>query len=175
MIKMIFASDLNGAIGRENKLIYPLKKDLIFFKNTTIWCDVLMGKRTFESIWKILPWRKNIVVSTSLRKKDLKNLWDLSNLKIIKGVNFNKIKSQYKWKNNPDLFVIGGKTMYDLFHKSWLVEEIYITIIKKKARGKDLVKLDLEDYSNSYYFTQISEDTENWISFKIMKWVEDKF
>lgn len=53
----------NGAIGRDNALLWHISEDLKFFKRTTSGFPVIMGRRTFESIGRPLPKRTNIVVS----------------------------------------------------------------------------------------------------------------
>src|SRR4051812_25404518 len=50
-------------IGFENKLLWRLKTDMRFFRNTTQGHAVIMGRKTFESIGKPLPNRLNIVLS----------------------------------------------------------------------------------------------------------------
>ncbi len=53
----------NNAIGRDNALLWHISEDLKFFKRTTSGCPVIMGRKTYESIGRPLPGRKNIVVS----------------------------------------------------------------------------------------------------------------
>ena len=60
---LIVAIADNGAIGRNNDLLWHISEDLKFFKRTTLGCPVIMGRRTFESIGRPLPKRQNIVVS----------------------------------------------------------------------------------------------------------------
>lgn len=60
---LIVARAANGAIGRDNQLLWHIREDLKFFKATTMGCPVIMGRRTFESIGRALPGRLNIVVS----------------------------------------------------------------------------------------------------------------
>lgn len=62
-INIIAAVALNGAIGRNNDLIWHLSEDLKFFKATTLGHPVVMGRKCFESIGRPLPGRKNIVIS----------------------------------------------------------------------------------------------------------------
>lgn len=62
-INLIAAVALNGAIGRNNSLLWHLSEDLKFFKSTTMGHPVIMGRKTFESIGKALPGRLNIVLS----------------------------------------------------------------------------------------------------------------
>lgn len=62
-VKIIVAAALNGAIGRNNDLMWHISGDLRFFKATTMGHPVIMGRKTFESIGRALPGRRNIVVS----------------------------------------------------------------------------------------------------------------
>ena len=64
MIALIVAIDQNNAIGKDNQLLWHLPKDLSFFKNVTSGNAIIMGRKTFESIGKALPNRRNIVIST---------------------------------------------------------------------------------------------------------------
>lgn len=60
---LIVARAANGAIGRDNQLLWHIREDLKFFKATTMGCPVIMGRKTFESIGRALPGRLNIVIS----------------------------------------------------------------------------------------------------------------
>lgn len=60
---LIVAIADNGAIGKNNELLWHISEDLKFFKRTTLGCPVIMGRKTFESIGRPLPKRQNIVVS----------------------------------------------------------------------------------------------------------------
>ena len=61
---MIAAVARNGAIGRDNKLIYWLPNDLKRFKALTMGHTIVMGRRTFESLPKgALPGRRNVVLT----------------------------------------------------------------------------------------------------------------
>ena len=53
----------NGAIGKGNRLLVHFSEDLKHFKRTTMGCPVLMGRKTFESVGRPLPGRRNIVVT----------------------------------------------------------------------------------------------------------------
>src|SRR5690242_5082952 len=55
--------DRNGVIGRDNRLPWRLPDELAHFKRVTLGRPVVMGRRTWESLGKALPGRKNIVVS----------------------------------------------------------------------------------------------------------------
>jgi len=60
---LVVAVARNGVIGRDNRLPWRLPDDLAYFKRVTMGNPVIMGRRTYESIGKPLPGRKNIVVT----------------------------------------------------------------------------------------------------------------
>jgi dihydrofolate reductase len=60
---LIVARARNGAIGRQDGMPWHLPADLAHFKRTTLGHPVIMGRRTWESIGRALPGRRNIVVS----------------------------------------------------------------------------------------------------------------
>ncbi len=62
-LSLIVARARNGVIGRGNALPWRLPEDLAFFKRTTMGHPVIMGRRTWDSIGKPLPGRRNIVVT----------------------------------------------------------------------------------------------------------------
>ena len=63
MIKMIVCVDINGGIGRENDLLFNIKEDMKFFKETTTGHKVVMGYNTWLSLpKKPLPNRENYVL-----------------------------------------------------------------------------------------------------------------
>ena len=62
-LTLIVATDRARGIGIENRLPWRLPEDLVHFKRTTIGHPIIMGRKTFESIGRPLPGRRNIVVS----------------------------------------------------------------------------------------------------------------
>jgi dihydrofolate reductase len=65
-ISIIAAVADNGAIGRNNQLLWHITEDLRYFKRITSGHTVIMGRKTWESLGKPLPNRRNIVISRSL-------------------------------------------------------------------------------------------------------------
>ena len=66
-LHLIVAHARNGVIGKENKLPWYLPEDLKNFKRTTFGKPVIMGRKTWESLGRPLPGRRNIVIT---RQKD---------------------------------------------------------------------------------------------------------
>jgi dihydrofolate reductase len=65
LVCIIAAVSSNGVIGADGRLPWHLPEDLKFFKAQTLGCAVIMGRRTWESIGRPLPGRRNIVVTRS--------------------------------------------------------------------------------------------------------------
>lgn len=63
MIKMIAACSLNGVIGCKGTIPWRLRNDMRFFRRTTVGNTVVMGRKTFESIGRPLPDRRNVVIT----------------------------------------------------------------------------------------------------------------
>lgn len=64
-IIFVVAVARNGVIGRGNGLPWRLKKDLAHFKATTLGHPILMGRKTWESLGRALPGRRNLVVTSA--------------------------------------------------------------------------------------------------------------
>jgi dihydrofolate reductase len=63
MLSIIVAADRNNVIGKDNALIWHLPNDLRYFKEKTTGHAIIMGRRTFDSVGKPLPNRRNIIIT----------------------------------------------------------------------------------------------------------------
>lgn len=154
MIKLIWAMTESYLIGNGNDLPWNYPEDLKYFKKNTLNKDVLMGLNTYNSIvsriGKPLPKRNNFVLS--FNKIELNGATCVTNL--------NSFLDEYK-NNDKELFVIGGKTVYDqtINHADYL----YITFIRKEYIGdvyfskfdldafEEIERTDLEEISFVIY------------------------
>ena len=68
MFTMIFARDLNGAIGKDGDLPWRQSSDLQHFKRITMSKTIVMGRKTWDSLPGKLPGRRNIVLSRTPRE-----------------------------------------------------------------------------------------------------------
>jgi dihydrofolate reductase len=69
-VSLIVAYDRARGIGRDNKLPWRLPAEMAYFKTTTMGKPIVMGRRTFESIGRALPGRRNIVVTRGIDAVD---------------------------------------------------------------------------------------------------------
>jgi dihydrofolate reductase len=63
ILSLIVATAKNNIIGKDNDMPWHLPADLAYFKKTTLGKPIIMGRKTFESIGRPLPGRRNIVIS----------------------------------------------------------------------------------------------------------------
>lgn len=63
ILSIITAMDNNRLIGKDNALPWKVPADLQFFKKVTMFKPIIMGRKTFESIGRPLPGRRNIIIT----------------------------------------------------------------------------------------------------------------
>ena len=150
MISLIFATDPNHLIGKDNDLPWHYAEDLKYFKSKTLHQTVLMGLQTFHSILsmngKPLPNRKIIVASLEKFSYPFVEVID-------------DLFSYLRAPHEEEVFVIGGKTIYELSLP--YADRLYITHIKKEHKGNVYLDFDLSK------FKLISEDIRKELSFCI--------
>lgn len=124
----ILARTENGLIGCDNSIPWSIKEDLLSFKEQTLWNTVVMGRRTWESIGKkALKDRLNIVVSSIYEQCT----WSVANLSIPVTANTLKgaIEIHERINSNKDVYIIGGKSLFEKAIKELNFDEWYITNI----------------------------------------------
>lgn len=123
-ISMIVARSRNHVIGRDNQMPWKISADLQFFKRVTMGHPVIMGRKTWESIGRPLPGRRNIVVS---RNKDLQ----LTGAEVVHSLD-EALNSLGEFSR---VFVIGGEQLFkQAFDKA---DQLYITEIDLDIEGGD--------------------------------------
>jgi dihydrofolate reductase len=143
----------NRVIGKDGKIPWSLPNDTAFFRKTTKSCPVVMGRKTFESIGRPLPERKNIILSRDVNyKQDACLIYH----------DIEKVISDF---NKENLMVIGGEGVYRQFLS--YADKICLTYIDQDFKGNtffpefDLDKWELiseekglknDDNPYDYYF-----------------------
>jgi dihydrofolate reductase len=123
-ISLIVAAATNNAIGKDGKLPWHLPNDMKHFKNITWGMPIVMGRKTFESLGKALPGRKNIVIT---RQPGWKAEGVIS-VKNIEDAFFIARESDAK-----EVMVIGGGEIYKtLFDKA---RRIYLTRVEAEPEA----------------------------------------
>ncbi len=161
----ILHADNNWGIGKQNDLMFKLKKDMTFFRNTTKGHVVVMGENTLLSFPNSQPLknRTNIVLSKENNYKGVINVHSFEDF-------LNIIKENLK---NDDVYVIGGASIY----KQTLpyVDLVYLT--KVDANGNAEVFFDNLDINPSFELinqTPYEDDNGYQISFTTYKNINKK-
>lgn len=159
MVIIIAAIGKNNELGKDNKLLWHLPSDLKFFKEKTLGKTIVMGKNTFESLPKVLPNRKSVVLSHIEMNvpNDVIVFYDINEL-------INYVKNV-----NDDVYIIGGAQMYKQFLE--LSDMMYLTEIDAEYDADVFFpkfnKLEWE--SNC-----LKEVEENDVKFKHMQYVKKR-
>ncbi|MBI5127180.1 dihydrofolate reductase [Candidatus Roizmanbacteria bacterium] len=128
MISIIAAIGKNRELGKNNKLLWHIKEDMIRFKNLTTNQVVIMGRKTYESLpykFKPLPNRINIVVTR--KSNESHEIYWVNSIEdaIEKAKEFNK-----------EIFIIGGAQIYNLGIK--YCDKLYLTLVDKEYLDADV-------------------------------------
>lgn len=124
MLSIIVAKAKNNVIGKNNEIIWNLPEDLKRFKELTTGHTIIMGRKTFESLGRILPNRKHIIFSQNpdFRVND-------ENVEIVHSM----LQIQEYIESKEEVFVIGGAMIYNLLMPH--VNKMYVTAIDKEFEG----------------------------------------
>jgi dihydrofolate reductase len=118
-ISLVVAAATNNGIGKDGKMPWHLPNDMRHFKNVTWGMPVVMGRKTFESLGKVLPGRKNIVISRQ-------SGWKAEGTVVVKSLEDALFVAKEADAN--EVMVIGGGEIYRaLFEKA---KRIYLTRVE---------------------------------------------
>lgn len=131
MFSIIAAIGKNWELGKKNNLIFHIKEDMKFFKETTSGHKIVMGRKTWESLPGKLPNRTNIVLSTHNVEGPDEVVHDIT-----KFIADNK-------DTDEEIFVIGGGSVYMEFLP--VASKIYLT------------EVDAEDQEADTYFPEFDK------------------
>jgi len=118
MINIIVAHSINRVIGKDNKLIWKQSADLKRFKELTLAKTVVMGRKTYESIGKPLPNRRNVIITRQ-------------NIEIPFCEVVNSLEEALKL--DSEIFILGGGEIYQ--KSIILADKIFLTKIWTELEG----------------------------------------
>ena len=134
-LHLIVAHARNGAIGIDGKLPWYLPEDRKHFKRTTLGKPVIMGRKTWESLGRPLPGRKNVVIT---RQAD----YVAEGACVVPTIE----AALEAVKDEPVAFILGGAQIYE--QTLPLVKVAHVTVINA-------------DYDADAYFKPL--DDEHWL------------
>lgn len=153
-IKLILSLDKNGCIGKENKLPWKLKDDLINFKKTTLNSCIIMGSNTYRSLPGILPNREHLVISSTMEGDE--NMFVFTSI--------NETLNYLKENDIEESFLIGGANIVKQFTELKLIDEYILTHVDTVVDDGDT-------------FINIDDDLElyKWEFYKELKYEKNEF
>ena len=149
IISTIVAVGHNNAIGVDNDLPWHMPADLKFFKETTFGFNVLMGRKSFDSVGRPLPGRTNIVVT---RNKDFYHSGVITVNSIEEGILYAKENDQ------KELFIIGGSNIYAQTQHLW--NKLYLTRIDVEVPNATAFfpEVDLSQWQHAWEKKHLADD-----------------
>lgn len=141
MINLIVCRDNNNGIGKDNKLLYHISEDLKRFKELTTGKNILMGRKTFESLGcKPLPNRKNFIATNNFKKiidmlESKKIEFDLNSPICSSDTLIEDTINIYINNSKEEIFIIGGQSIYELFLP--YTDKIYLTQVDDNSKEAD--------------------------------------
>lgn len=131
-ISFVVAMTRQGVMGKNNALPWHLPEDLKHFKQVTMGNPIIMGRKTYESIGRPLPGRRNIVLS---RQKDL----DYAGVEVFASFE-DVVHELAKDTNIKELNIIGGAEIFKQTINN--VTKLHITWIEKDFDGDVVFPID---------------------------------
>ncbi|WP_316785334.1 dihydrofolate reductase [Pedobacter frigiditerrae] len=137
-LSIVVAISENKAIGKDNQLLWHLPADLKHFKEITSGHTIIMGRKTYDSIGRPLPNRRNIVIT---RKADLQ----IENVEVVNSLE----EAISLCKNEEEVFIIGGAEIYK--NSISLSNRIYLTTVHKEYEADVFFpKINADEWVETY-------------------------
>jgi dihydrofolate reductase len=134
IISIIVATGENGVIGNKGEIPWHLPADFAYFKKTTLGRPVIMGDKTHDSIGRVLPRRKNIVLT--LDKNYQPKAGALMAYSIDEALTF---------AGDGEVFIVGGGQIYRAFFEK--TDRIYLTQVSGNFEGDTFFpKIEKKDW-----------------------------
>jgi len=154
-LSLIVAYAQNRTIGRENTLPWKLAGDLAHFKRTTLGHPIIMGRKTWDSLGRPLPGRRNIVISRDASK-------------VANGAEFVSILDEAlnRLAPNEDAYIIGGAQIYQ--QALPLVDHVVATEVQAIVEGDAFfATLDPTLWKE---VSRVSQPPENGLAYDIVQY-----
>jgi dihydrofolate reductase len=152
MINMIVCKNNFDYIGKDNKMLYHIPKDLAFFKRKTVNHVIIMGRKTFESLPGLLPNREHWVITRDSSFNKTRS--------------FNSIDDVLEAIDpNVDYYIIGGGEIYKQFIP--YADCLYITEVDDfKVGDVRFPSIDMTKWNLSVSRTDVDKKSNLTLRFK---------
>ena len=165
IISHLVALSNNFVIGVNNNLPWKLKKDLQHFSAYTQNKAIVMGRKTYESIGRPLPNRKNIVISSTLNAQE--------GIEIVSSLDQGiQVASQWNKDNmkSKEIVLIGGGYVFE--ESKDMVNKLVLTRVECEIVGDVFYPQINLDYWKKVSSEAFEQDDENEYNFKVETFVK---
>ena len=159
----------NRAIGYQNRLLYHLPSDIVRFRELTTGHTIVMGRKTFESLPNgALPYRRNIVVSKSLKEIDGAEVYPTLEeaLRAAQGDTLSAPKEDAGITSPEEIF-IGGESIYRQALPA--ARKLYLTLVDKEPEQADTFFPAID--RSAWEVTEKEMRNENGLSFSFLTYI----
>lgn len=150
-LTLIAAIGKNNELGKDNTLIWRFKEDMRFFRENTMGKPIIMGRKTLESLPKLLPGREHIVLTKS-------NL-DIEGIRVF---HTKEALLDYVGLFDKEFMVIGGASVYEQFIEN--SSKMLLTEIDAEKKDADVYFPTIKE--NEWDRQVLSSVNENGIAYK---------
>lgn len=158
MISIIAAIDSKRGLGKNNDLLFRIPEDFKRMKRLTLGHPLIMGRKTFESIGRVLPNRTNIVVtrdkSFDPRKFCSSEICDVLGVGSLEEA----LSVAKKSPGSEEVFIFGGGQIFKEAIEKGLVDVLHLTIVEGDY-GADTF---FPDYSEFKIVSEEKHEDENY-------------
>lgn len=155
MVNMIMCLDSCNGLGRDNDLLYRLPSDMKMFRQRTLGMIVIMGRKTFESLPKVLPHREHWVITNQ------------EGYIVPDGVKvFHSKEEVLQELGDRRAFVIGGSSIYHMFLD--VCTNIYVTRVNDARKADTRFEFDESKFSHSQIGKGLKEKDDisgKWVNY----------
>lgn len=155
MVNMIMCLDACNGLGKNNDLLYRLPSDMKMFRQRTLGMIIIMGRKTFESLHKVLPHREHWVITNQ------------EGYIVPDGVKvFHSKEEVLQELGDRRAFVIGGSSIYQMFLDD--CTNMYVTRVNDTKKADTVFDFDESQFSHSQIGMGLKEKDEvsgRWVNY----------
>lgn len=154
MISIIAAIGKNRELGKDNQLLWNIPEDLKRFRELTSGHPIIMGRKTFDSIGRVLPNRTNIIITRNLDSK-------IDGAVVVRSLEEAIDKARLS-EGRDEIFIIGGG---QIFQQSIdLVDRLYLTIVDENYPEADVFFPDYSAFVNRIVDEKSTSENFNYVT-----------
>lgn len=154
IVTIVVAISENHAIGKDNKLLWYLPNDLKHFKEITTGHTVIMGRKTYESVGKPLPKRRNIIIT----RQEIA----IEGCEVVNAIE----AALALCTDEEEVFIVGGAEIYKQALK--LTDRIYLTIVHQNFEADSFFPEIPKQYWKEVYREDHQPDERNLIPYSFI-------